>query len=1110
MADNVQLQGIEFEIVGETEKAVNGITALTASLKKLRSVTSKGLGLSKLVQELKEISSAVGQTNGVSQMVASIAEISRARNKIASVADSLEKIAKLNFSNLNGAAQTITAIAGSAKSGSGKGNTNATPGVSNDLLETEHVDSRTKTVKEAADALDDADESAKSTAKDLKFAAKAAQAFRSGVIDGAKALGQGAVNAAKFAGKLVSLPLKRLTENIKRVVFPLKQFVSSLGRIAAYRAIRSIISGITSALQEGIKNLYEYSKIVGTTFHTAMDMAATDALWLKNSLAAAVAPIVESLMPALDALSAKVVTVMNQIAQFVAILGGKSVYSKAIKSAKEYGDATGDAAKEMHMLISGFDELNAFADRSGKDVDYSSMFEETDVDSDLGDFGKRLKDAFSNMDWDDLGKMLADKLNDVLSGIDWHNFAVDLGEKINGVVQTAYSFLKNLDLKSAGSDLAQWFNGLFESVDFETTGRLVIRKLTAVFDFIIGFIKSLDWTSAALAIGNFFKGAFAEASEWLHNQDFKDIGKTLSDGVKKILDGILDAVKQMDWFAVGKAIGDFLGSIDWLGIFTRVAEIVWTAFKGVVTGLLSTSGGRMFLFLFTSIKALSLVFTLAKPLLSLAVEEWIRGGLSPLSTIPTIIDTIAIQTSAAAEAIGNAVLAIAPWIIGAFDAILAAYDAKAIYDCVKGYKAANEAYMNEVSTAMNSYAKLYHDKGKEAADEWAMAVYQIDTSNMNLTQAMQALTQEVDSLWGDTPKSMWEGFKAGWDYYFGTDGIHLLRLLKDAFMGVINGIRDLLGIHSPSTVFYDMGADLAQGLFNGISENWNVITEFFTTELTNTIQFFAETWATLKTATSEAWDLIKSTVIERVTELKSTVTNDLTALKTDMTSKWNEAKNVTINAWNELKSAAQTKFQEVKSTVITRMTEATNHLRSIEWGSIGTNLVNGFLNGLRNAWSAVTSWVSSAAASITNKLKSALKIGSPSKLWAEIGEYLDMGLEQGLDSGTDSLLGTAGKIANAVTGAMNPAIPSPSVLAAGMSSYGVNAPNIEEGAMDDGDGEGMYTITSILEQMFEYMRTAGRGDQDVKVIIDGREVFNAVVNENNRAIQRTGASPIRV
>lgn len=149
------------------------------------------------------------------------------------------------------------------------------------------------------------------------------------------------------------------------------------------------------------------------------------------------------------------------------------------------------------------------------------------------------------------------------------------------------------------------------------------------------------------------------------------------------------------------------------------------------------------------------------------------------------------------------------------------YGAIKISDAVEGYKAASEAYENEIDTALTSYEKLYREKGKDVADQWAKMVYQIDTSSMTLEQAQQALTRRIEELWGDAPKNCKEGWTQGWDYYFGENGVGLWQLIEDAFTGLINFVKEILGIHSPSTIFSDIARDCVQGLWNGWQEKWN-------------------------------------------------------------------------------------------------------------------------------------------------------------------------------------------------------------------------------------------------------------------------------------------------
>ena len=62
---------------------------------------------------------------------------------------------------------------------------------------------------------------------------------------------------------------------------------------------------------------------------------------------------------------------------------------------------------------------------------------------------------------------------------------------------------------------------------------------------------------------------------------------------------------------------------------------------------------------------------------------------------------------------------------------------------------------------------------------------------------------------------------------------------------------------------------------------------------------------------------------------------------------------------------------------------------------IGKNIVQGILQGLNKSWSDVTSWFKNKVNGLVNTVKSALGIRSPSRVFAEIGEYSAEGIGVG-------------------------------------------------------------------------------------------------------------------
>lgn len=183
--------------------------------------------------------------------------------------------------------------------------------------------------------------------------------------------------------------VKAVGNSAKQSTSKLSQFFAAMKRIAMYRAMRTAIKAITNAFREGISNLYQFSVLIDGTFKKSMDTLATSALYLKNSLGALVAPIVNALAPVIDMLVDKFVDLLNVFNQFIARITGASTWTKALKYPKQYAEnmeRAGGAAKELRATLLGFDEINRLDDLRARGggggspaLDYSEMFEEVEL-----------------------------------------------------------------------------------------------------------------------------------------------------------------------------------------------------------------------------------------------------------------------------------------------------------------------------------------------------------------------------------------------------------------------------------------------------------------------------------------------------------------------------------------------------------------------------------------------------------------------------------------------------------------------------------------------------------------------------------------------------------
>lgn len=170
--------------------------------------------------------------------------------------------------------------------------------------------------------------------------------------------------------------------------------VKGLARVARYRFFRYIITTITKSIKEGLENFRGYSKAIKGLYSKDMTALDNSLLKMKNSIGAALAPAIQALIPIFQTVTNWVITAMNYVTQFFALLRGEKTWSRALDvTASDFEktkDSASGAAKATKELLASWDELNIISQESGgsgsgktlTDADYKKMFEETGSFSD--------------------------------------------------------------------------------------------------------------------------------------------------------------------------------------------------------------------------------------------------------------------------------------------------------------------------------------------------------------------------------------------------------------------------------------------------------------------------------------------------------------------------------------------------------------------------------------------------------------------------------------------------------------------------------------------------------------------------------------------------------
>ena len=206
--------------------------------------------------------------------------------------------------------------------------------------------------------------------------------------------------------KLFGSVTKKLAPILGKVSKPFSGIMSQLGRVAKYRILRGIITGLASAFTEGIKNMYQWNKALGGEFASAMDSLASSATTFKNSLAVASAPLIEALAPVVANLASLFADLATNASRFFAILTGADHYYEATTaSVTAYGNAAGSAAKKVRTLLK-FDEINRLEEKNkgsggGSSGTYSGGgFARKELDKSIKDMSFLSRLQLAIQEWD--------------------------------------------------------------------------------------------------------------------------------------------------------------------------------------------------------------------------------------------------------------------------------------------------------------------------------------------------------------------------------------------------------------------------------------------------------------------------------------------------------------------------------------------------------------------------------------------------------------------------------------------------------------------------------------------------------------------------------------
>lgn len=823
-----------------------------------------------------------------------------------------------------------------------------------------------------------------------------------------------------------SLFIKEFTGPITSAIKQIKTWKNAIGRIAYYRTVRSAIKLVTDGFKTGMENLYQYSRLVGTEFAPSMDKLATSALYLKNSLGAIAAPLINAIAPVVDILIDKFVALLNIIGKVFAALTGKSVYSQAKKHATEYADAANAASKATKSFLLGIDELNVIeesaAGGAGLADDFGNMFEEVEVGEEF-DWARQIREAIENGEWQEAGTILAEKLNEVVSAWDTYSWGEKLGEKINNGLNFAYGFMSNFGFRELGQKFGDMVLGLIDGIGldgFELLGRTLASKWNALFDIIAGILD--EWEPRVADMGASIAAAI---NGWFDEIHWDEIAQTISRGIVFLANLVTETFKNIEWADIGESFAEFFNNIDWYEIITSVADAIIEGFNGLKKAIdaflakwdWKETATQIFNSINDSLKkidakgcgetignalktALHFVIDVISGINWREVGEKIAEfiiGLDWVEILAGLANVIMVGINAAIEALIGLISTIQPH-IKEWAHKLAEY----FMDFVRGINWADmgKAISDGIEAALDFMIEFMQTVDWEEVGEHIMEFFNNIDWDTLLTKWGQLMGEFINAkmklidvsgvieLAGNIISGLIKGITEKYS------SLGFFGFLKMVFIDwIVGGIKNLLGIHSPSTVFAEIAGNMIAGLYQGLSEAWESIISFFTGAFEGISNLFSSGWEILKALTrgdfQEIYDIISGAWTQteddtrekwsRISSETNTTWNDLRdkskenfeGIHQNIAEQWDQTKEKTQtvwdetsihlqNTWSNLETESDTAFGNIRDTIHVRWTETDSQTKQ-SWDDIQ--------RGLNEKYSAINSDTDSGFENVKNTVK---------------------------------------------------------------------------------------------------------------------------------------------
>lgn len=562
-----------------------------------------------------------------------------------------------------------------------------------------------------------------------------------------------------------------------------------------------------SSLSQADKAVLRYIAIMKQTANVQGNLAQTISSpanmvrILKSEISQLAKAVGQLLYPAFKAILPVLIAAVDLIKEFVvslvSVFGQKIEFTDFSKTQKDIGgvanamddtaDATKSAAKAAKDYTMGFDELNIIDPSQNSGSSGSGGGATGNL---LGDVDLSQYDMFK-----DYAGSAVDEIKAKLKSLDSFQIGTQIGEQLNKLMGMIYDAIHSVDWASLGAVFADGINGLVDSVDWDLFGRLLADRFIIEFELLGGFLSRLDWTSVLNAFIDGFSGFFHELSDWIATVDWTGVGKQLTDKLSDAFQNVeIEKLARVLFNFITdsiNAVSDFLAGTDSYQLGQDLVDFAIRAVTSVDWAGLAQAIGRFFGEAF--IEALDFMGGLVSRIADYFEKKVAEGPFDNVGLNIVYGIYYGIQ-----DAITN----VASWIVE-----------NVFNPFINGFKSA---------FGINSPSTVMAEQGG----------YIIAGLKKGITDAISSVTETAKKILSAIKEAFdnFSLFDIGKNLIQGLiDGVNnMIETAKNAVANVgnavIDKVKNVLGIHSPSTVFAEIGGYIDQGLANGITAAVSYVT----------------------------------------------------------------------------------------------------------------------------------------------------------------------------------------------------------------------------------------------------------------------------------------------